>query len=168
MPSSTLGHHTAQGTNYLHINIMKIQDLTQNHPNTDITFVDTNDQELEVTHVLKLLNPNTEEVKEIRVILKPHNTGENIINIDIFFGICDLAINWKSIRKKFYHWACETQQIDARWKEEWFREHMYHEWIMTECPITDRIHSLDHMNMIVLLSFIKNEYDSWHTSPLTF
>lgn len=72
------------------------------------------------------------------------------------YGIASLTQNWPDYREKFYHYACNTE--DIRWQEQKFRDHMYNEYINVETPITLRVFNLDERNLKLLKEFIQSAF----------
>ena len=76
-------------------------------------------------------------------------------DIKMLLGIAILTQEWKYRREEFFQFACNSD--DNRWRRPDFRDHMYHEYIKTDIPITTRFYSLDPKNQKTLLRYI-NEY----------
>jgi hypothetical protein len=75
-------------------------------------------------------------------------------NIALLAGIYYLSIEWEDHREELYKYAC-SQTYDDRWQMEWFRNHMYDNYINVDRPITSRFYSLDDGNLILVIRFVQ-------------
>ena len=75
-------------------------------------------------------------------------------DINLLVGIDCLSREWKYYRVELYKYAC-NQSYDNRWQMEWYRNHMYDNYINVNMPITSRLCSLDYGNLILVLRFVK-------------
>lgn len=75
-------------------------------------------------------------------------------NVALLAGIDCLSREWEIHREDFFKYAC-SQTYDDRWQEEWFKNHMYNNYINVDTPITSRFFSLDDGNIILVIRYVK-------------